>query len=234
MADINALIHNLRFWVGDIEMPFSNTPEELEMYLVTAGRKMGLDDDYADWSEFPTKFESVVVKLAYLNYLLQEVASSATTSGIRIEDLEISTGTTDDATKLIRTLRRDIEDDLNDLGIGMPSAVLSTVSRYDRESHAYVPYELQTAPTAPTLTGSVSSTTVSLSWTSYTDKDFGHYKIERSTDQVTWTSIRTYSDNHTTEHDDEDMSVGTYYYRVTTVLNNSLEGVSGVVTAVVT
>lgn len=236
MADISLLTHNLRFYVSDTQMPYTYHAEELELYLTSAGRRLGLDGEYPTWADLPTNFESLVVKIAYYNFLLKQASSTTASSDIRIEDLEIGSAAGESSLKLLKILRDEIEDEEGKLGTGQAVLSVASVPRFDPFTRTMVPYETSEPPPVPVLAhdaASITASSVDLSWTQYPEQDFSRYHLEESADSgVTWTTIHTEWDNHEKEHSATGLAAGSHQFRVTTILNNDLESTSAPITVV--
>ena len=99
-------------------------------------------------------------------------------------------------------------------------------------------------PSTPTLTATAdlacnatNTASISLSWTASAVgagfNPIAEYRIDRSTDQISWTRIATTEDGTTTSYRDTEGTSGiTYYYRVSASNNSKLSANSNVASAV--
>lgn len=232
MADTALLTHNLRFYLQDITVPYTYEDEELMVYLTAAGRQIGIDTTYS-WATLPTAYESVVVKIAHLNWLLRKATEVGVGSGVKLEDIEVQSGSGDTLLGVIKATREAIDADLSALGIGVPDALVSSVPLFDRATHTMVPYGAGSPPPAALLSNTVlSATDIRLAWTRYKNADFWMYRLQDSIDGQTWETIYTTDDPQEVTRE-LSLTSGTYYYRVWTKLNNGLETVSNTVTVAI-
>lgn len=232
MANRLQLIFSLRFYVGDTAQPYLYTDEELETYLSAEAKKVGLGTLYADWIDLPSRYDGVIVLGGYLNFLLKKGAAAVASSGVRIEELEVSASSGSDYTDLIDAVRKRVEKEEKDLGIGMPMLDADStgrVTRFDRETHTYVPYAMANSPDVPTLavSGTPAGGSVTFSWTRYRDIDFNYYVLEKSTDGgVTWAEALRVTDVQKNSGTLTGQASGSYQFHLSTVLLNQLKATS--------
>jgi len=227
------IVHDLRFYIGDITQPYTHVDEELRVYVQSAAQRIGLDGAYATWDDIPTKFEGLLSRIAYLHWLLKRATSAVSLSDVKVEDFEVGTGEAERMMELLRETRRAVEQEMEELGAGMVIIDSSSITMFDRATHTTVPYERASEPTQPVLAIAVSGTTAEFFWTRYEDRDFRSYALQEKSGTEWLTRFLTH-DNHKNSTELENLAAGDYIFRLKTTLNDTLFSASEEVPITVT
>lgn len=141
--------------------------------------------------------------------------------------------------KLCKLLEDKYQKHLEDIGADvatLPYMTVLTASRENlRRGRSTTRREVAVAlPALSDVTLTLDDSDVVLTWTTITDTQFGNYRIERSDDGLTFTTIGTVYDIHIGEFtDDAILPAATYTYQVVLVNKTGLESISNQVTNVV-
>jgi hypothetical protein len=249
MATQASLILSVRRRVADAVTPYTYVDPYYEQSLDFALGKLNFDwgTTFTDVTLVTTQYEFLLLKLATIE--MCQIRSTEVTSGdaqsyqmITVPDLmvqKVSRSANDAWLALAKALQEEYDGELESGGgEGAIGGTVSEAKMYRQSLRTYGlrPYELAEALTPPTLSASVSGTTVTLSWTPIiTSTYFWTYDVYRSTnaDMSSGEKIAGLTDNHDDEYIDENLTAGTYYYRLTVVESSSLESYTNIVTAVV-
>jgi len=210
---------------------------------------------YAAVTDVPANKVFLIVKLATIEMCHMRASQSledeeSGSSGdapdftrVQVPDLHVeypvsaSESTADVWLKLARDLQDEYDGEIKQQGGQAIVAEIQTgiVKKISLTTGGWKRRVLDDGPDAVVLSEDVDGNNVDLAWTPLYDETFSRYDIYRGAlaamfDEVLITSI---VDNHTVEYTDEDLVVGTYYYRLKTVDRNELSANSNIVSSTV-
>jgi len=198
---------------------------------------------YEDAENVPDNRVFLLVKLATIEMCYVRAAGYAdmedldSSSGpidlLKVPDLEIETdnSSVEDPSaswiNLAQKLQEEYDGELKHVG-GTSNAAETqsgTVKRISLTNGGYRKYKLDEGLAAAVVSAAVAGGAVALSWSALYEETFACYEVCRGT-IITMSDeerLSIISDNHTVEYGDEDLTSGTYYYRVKTVNMNGVK-----------
>lgn len=256
MATVSQIIDKVRRRIADFGETRVFEDGYYEDAIDFALQKYNTDwnQDYAVVDDVPTRRVFLIVKLATIemchmraSHDLEEESmgsggANPDFSRIQVPDLHVeypaatSESTADTWLKLARDLQDEYDGELKNAGTETSQEIETGIlKRISLTTGGWKRRVLDNGPDAVVLSRLLDVRNVELAWTPLYDETFSCYEVYRGllASMLDETRIALISDNHTAEYIDEDLAVGTYYYRIRVYDRNVLSSNSNIVTAVV-
>lgn len=257
MATLSQVIDKVRRRVADFGENRLFEDGYYEDAIEFALQKLNTDfrTTYSAITDVPANKVFLIVKLATIEMCHMRASQALEDEGegstgdapdftrIQVPDLHVeypvstSESTADTWLKLARDLQDEYDGELQQQGGTAIAAEIQTgiLKKISLTTGGWKRRVLDDGPDAVSLSRSVDGYNVDLAWTVLYDETFSRYEVYRGlTTTMSDETLLTYiDDNHTVEYTDEDLAVGTYYYRVKAVDRNELSAASNIVTAIV-
>lgn len=256
MATQAELIAAVRRIVADFKEPQRYDKEYYVEALQFALDKLNFDfgEEYASVDVVPASRTFLLKKLAAIQMCYVRAAAGAEGvdgegdetryTSVAVPDLSVTDNSAQDSRgpafwmKLARELQDEYDGEKGDISAGQNQGgeVEQGISRrISLTNGGYRKRKLDEGPPATTASTVVDASDVLVTWSKVFIEDFLRYEVYRATSATMKDEIiiRREVDNHETEWVDEDLTAGTYYYRVAVRNRNDLRTNSTTVSAVV-
>ncbi len=246
MATEKQYIERVRQQVADFKEPVQFDVEFYKNAMSFALSKLSFDLDasYSTAESVPIEREFLVVKLATIqmcnvraSQALQDgddgIRSGENATTLAVPDLSITTPDEDSSDvaeswiRLAKALQTEYDGEILHIGGTATAAQIQTgyLNAFSLRNGGLANRRLDPGLAAVTVGAVVTGNDVKLTWSILYHPDFVRYEVRRSTDDFASSDvlIAVVSDNHTVEYTDEDVSAGSYSYRVYTVNPNEIK-----------